>query len=192
MRNLCLILLLVFALPVAADDKIYKKVNPDGSVEYSDQPSEGAEAMSPKGAPVIKFKKSPDINFESPTRRDRDDSAPYEVAVTSPANDESIRNNAGNITLQGNVTPGLRSGHRLRWILDGEPLDERGAAVSLSNVDRGTHTVKLEVVDGDGEVLAASSSVTFHLLRHSRIPPANPAPNMTPPKQPAIPSAPAS
>jgi len=112
------------------------------------------------------------------------------VTITSPANGESIRDNAGNVTLQGNVMPGLRGGHRLRWILDGEALDDSGPSVQLNNVDRGTHTVKLEVVDNDGEVLAASSGVTFHLLRRSATrsapPPDSPPTPLNPPK-PVIP-----
>ncbi|MFP3874950.1 MAG: DUF4124 domain-containing protein [Thiohalophilus sp.] len=188
MNKYCLILLLLFTLPAVAADKIYKKVNPDGSVEYSDEPFEGSEEMPSKRIPSMSFEKSPDIDFQSPARDDQDADASYEVSVTSPANDESIRDNTGNVTLQGRVAPGLRGGHSLRWILDGEALDDSGSSVQLSNVDRGTHTVKLEVVDNDGEVLAASSSVTFHLLRHSAIPPANPAPNYNPPKPQSAPS----
>ncbi|MDZ7661489.1 DUF4124 domain-containing protein [Thiohalophilus sp.] len=169
MKNYCLIILLLFTLPAVAADKVYKKVNPDGSVEYSDQPIEGSEVMSVEQAPTTRFEKSPDINYQPP-EREREDASRYEVTITSPRNDESIRANAGNVTLQGNVQPALRGGHQLRWRLDGEPLEQTGAAVNLTNVDRGTHTVKLEVVDNDGEVLAASPGVTFHLLRRSITP----------------------
>jgi hypothetical protein len=42
--------------------------------------------------------------------------------------------------------------------------------------------VRLEVVDLNGNVLTASEPVTFHLIRVSTIPPANPAPNFPKPK----------
>jgi len=190
MKNLCLIVLLLFTLPAVAADKVYKKVNPDGSVEYSDQPFEGGEEMPVQQAPAMKFEKSPRIDFHTSTRRDRDDEAPYQVAITAPANNESIRDNTGNVSLQGEVQPHLRGGHQLRWVLDGEPLDEIGTTVQLDNVDRGSHTVKLEVVDNDGEVLAASPGVTFHLMRRSitpSAPPSNSQPSPLNPPKPVIP-----
>ncbi|MDR9437767.1 MAG: DUF4124 domain-containing protein [Thiohalophilus sp.] len=191
MKNYCMIALLLLTLPVAAADKVYKKVNPDGSVEYSDQPIEGSEEMSVDQAPATRFEKSPDINYQPP-ERDRADSSSYEVSITSPGNDESIRDNAGNVTLRGSVEPGLRGGHQLRWRLDGEPLAQSGATVSLTNMDRGTHTVKLEVVNNDGEVLGASSSVTFHLLRHSKKRPAPPSGSQPTPLNPPKPNIPGS
>lgn len=178
MKNYCIILLLLFTLPVLAADKVYKKVNPDGTVEYSDQPIEGSEEIVVEQAPATRFEKSPDINYQPPVR-DREDASRYEVTITSPGNDESIRANTGNVTLQGNVQPGLQGGHQLRWTLDGEPLDQTGPTVNLTNVDRGTHSVRLEVVARDGTVLGTSEPVTFHLLRHS-IAPSAPSPGSAP------------
>lgn len=190
MKNYCMIALLLLTLPVAATDKVYKKVNPDGSVEYSDQPFEGSEEVPMQAAPTMKFEKSPSINYQPPARRDQEADTRYEVAITSPANDESIRDNTGNLTLQGQVSPGPRGGHRLRWIFDGTALSESGTTVQLSNVDRGTHTARLEVVDEAGEVVAASSNVTFHLLRHrttTSAPSSNAQPTPLNPPKPVIP-----
>ncbi|MDY6978303.1 MAG: DUF4124 domain-containing protein [Pseudomonadota bacterium] len=188
MKTYCMIALLLLSLPAVAADKVYKKVNPDGSVEYSDQPMEGSEELSVEQAPATRFEKSPDINYQPPQRQ-REDASRYEVTITSPGNDESIRDNAGNVTLQGNVQPGLQGGHQLRWTLDGEPLEQTGATVSLTNVDRGTHTVRLEVVGRDATVLGASEPVTFHLLRRSITPqaPSGSDPTPTNPPKPTIP-----
>ncbi|MFO8025738.1 DUF4124 domain-containing protein [Thiohalophilus sp.] len=185
MKNYCMIALLLLTVPAVAADKVYKKVNPDGSVEYSDQPIEGSEEMSVEEAPATRFEKSPDINYQPP-ERDREDTSPYEVTITSPGNDESIRDNAGNVTLRANIQPGLMGGHQLRWVMDGEPLEQTGTTVTLTNVDRGTHTVRLEVVDRDANVVGASESVTFHLLRHSTIQSGSQPSPLNPPK-PTIP-----
>ncbi len=58
--------------------------------------------------------------------------------------------------------------------MDGEPRGEpsRDGVFALRAVDRGTHRIEVQVVDrGSGEVLASSASVSFHLLRHSRLHP---------------------
>lgn len=190
MKIIALLLLLVFVLPAVAADKVYKRVNPDGTVEYSDQPFDGSEELQLEEAPAIKFEKSPSIGFKPSTRQDQDNGDLYSVNITSPGNDETIRDNTGNVTLQGQVEPGLRGGHRLRWVMDGEPLSASGQSVSLTNVDRGTHTVRLEVVNQHDEVIASSDSITFHLLRYSvkqPSPPSGSPPTPTNPPKPTIP-----
>jgi len=45
--------------------------------------------------------------------------------------------------------------------------EAEGTSIFLGNVDRGTHTISLRIVDRAGNVLIQSDPVTFHLLRHS-------------------------
>ena len=182
MRVIYLITLLMLALPGVAADKVYKKINPDGTVEFSDQPAEGSEEVQLQQAPSIKIEKPKSLDYLYPERGNSNAQIDYSLKINSPANEETIRDNTGNVTLKGQISPALVSGHRMRWMLDGEVLPERGTTISLSNVERGSHTVQMQVVDSDGQVLGSSDPVTFHLRRHSTIPPANPAPNFPAPK----------
>jgi hypothetical protein len=77
-----------------------------------------------------------------------------------------VRENAGNVTIITQVDPELKTGHRIRVLLDGAP-EQEGPQTSflLTNVDRGTHAVSAEIVDDSGNVLLASSASVFHLLR---------------------------
>lgn len=192
MKHWWLITLLLFTLPAAAADKVYKKVNPDGSVEFSDQPSEGSEELPLQKAPATRFEKSPGIDIRSSTSR-QDDAGGYEVTILSPTNNQSIRDNAGNVTLESEITPSLRRNHQRHWILDGKSLDEREDTIQLSNLDRGSHTLRLEVIDQNGEVQAASASVIFFMIRRSAIlqkapqPDPNAPPTPTNPPKPVIP-----
>jgi hypothetical protein len=182
MRILCLITLFLFALPGVTAEKAYKIVHPDGTVEYSDQPAEGGEEIRIQKAPTTKMEKAPALDTRPDKESNQQDIPDYTLTITSPTNDETIRDNTGNVTLSGLVSPSLRGIHRLRWSMDGNALSQTGVSVSLENVDRGSHTVRLEVVDLNGNVLTASEPVTFHLIRVSTIPPANPAPNFPKPK----------
>jgi hypothetical protein len=67
------------------------------------------------------------------------------------------------------IEPGLRSGHVVEILLDGNAIGSgRATSASVSNLDRGTHTISATVKDADGKVVASAGSVTFHLLKISK------------------------
>ncbi len=99
---------------------------------------------------------------------------PYTAAViVAPANDAAVRSNAGNLTVRGQISPKLESGHHAELLLDGVPqgAPRRIPEFSLENVDRGTHRLEIRIVDSDGQVLFAGAPSIVHLLRHSRLHP---------------------
>lgn len=91
--------------------------------------------------------------------------------IVSPADDSAVRGNAGRLTVRARVDPPLQRGHRLRLLFDGVPQGAAGRASSfeLENIDRGTHSLQLQVVDDAGRVLFTGTASEFHLLRHSRL-----------------------
>jgi hypothetical protein len=91
------------------------------------------------------------------------------VAVQWPGNDEAVRENSGNITVVALVDPALRPGHSLVLLMDDRPVASSiDGRFALTEVDRGTHTLAVQVVDGAGAVLASSEPSVFHLLRVHR------------------------
>ena len=149
---------------------VYKWVQPDGTVVYSDTPPPGGggEASLPElvtvpATPVPEPEPAP-----PPAAQRRPD---YRVRIVQPPDDAALRENTGRVVVRVAVEPPLRPdrGHRLVLLLDGRPLDPplKGTQVALENVDRGTHTLAAQVVDERGRVLASSPPVTFHLHRIS-------------------------
>ena len=52
-------------------------------------------------------------------------------------------------------------------MMDGAVAQEGAqASFSLANVDRGTHTIAVEILDESGNVLIRSQDSTFHMLRY--------------------------
>lgn len=92
------------------------------------------------------------------------------LAITSPANDAAVRENAGNVTISAAIQPSLAVGHIMQVYLDGQ-LRQQGFTTSfqLVNLDRGTHNVQVRVVDQSGNTLIASEPSVFHLQRRSVI-----------------------
>ncbi len=151
---------------------IYKHTNPDGSVEFSDVPTD--EHAEPITLPPINSIPAPPppraTNKTSPSASADSDEAPKytAIAITQPADDKPLRNNAGNVTISVKLTPALQAGHTLIIQMDGKTVAKsRETSITLNSVDRGTHSLQAWVEDKNGKVLHRAKSTTFHLLRVS-------------------------
>ena len=178
MRYLLLLVSLTLCFGVWAQDRVYKRVNPDGSVEYSDQPTQGAEVMKvPKGSTFTMPETSSRTTAPADTPAEETKVRYDSLEISRPTNDETIRSNEGKLTALARVVPELASDHRFRWSMDGEIVqDVNSPELRLNNVDRGSHTLQAEIVDADGKVIISSETITFHLMRY-RIPGTPPAPS---------------
>lgn len=157
---------------------IYKQVLPDGTVSYSNQPHPNAEKINPPPPQVIPAVKPPaDTQTQG---RTPPEAAPYDqLSIAEPATDQVIWSNEQTVSVGVAIEPFLQTqeGHRLVILLDGHPVAAPGDEMSLTltNVDRGTHTLTAEVRDAQGRVLVQSAPVVFHLKQHSVLLPPRPA-----------------
>jgi hypothetical protein len=91
--------------------------------------------------------------------------------LSAPTNEETIRDNAGNVTIALRVVPELRtgSGDQIRLTLDGSLLEAAFSppGIVLAGLDQGSHTVQAAVTDKDGRVLIRSDPVEFYLKHWS-------------------------
>ena len=156
-------ILFLIALGVSAE--VYRSVDENGNVVFTDKPSPGAETIELDEVQTINVPPPPDIDFE---RKKQPEKAYTEVSILSPQNDQAIRNDAGNVTVNVGVKPALQPSDNLVLYLDGKEIMLRKAtAKAFSGLDRGTHTVRAAVKDANGTVQMGSSTVSFHLLRNS-------------------------
>jgi hypothetical protein len=96
---------------------------------------------------------------------------PYRIiSITSPAQDEAVRENTGNLTVSFELAPSLRPGDSLVLLFDGAIATEVQAVVpiDMKNIDRGTHQLELQVIERASNIkLQSSGVVSFTMLRHS-------------------------
>ncbi len=173
-----LALALLAAVPtLAGEGRIFRTVDEHGNVVFTDIPpredDENAEQI------IVETPNSFEVEEAIPAAQDQwivepedaETEAPFRydtLQIVSPADDEPVRENAGNVTIVTNVNPRLQSGHRMRLLMGGAVVQEGAqGSFSLTNVDRGTHRIALEIVDGEGNVLIRSPESTFHMLRVS-------------------------
>lgn len=159
-----LAMMLCYAVAGPAIAGVYKHVNPDGSVEYTDIPSDAGQkpvevsppsTYSPPPLPKTKTTAKPAFTqYES-------------VSITSPADDETIRSNNGALAISASSSPGLQGRDTFRLLMDGNTAGEsKSGQFNLSNVDRGSHTLTVQIIR-EGETVSQSQPVTVHLHRAS-------------------------
>jgi len=161
-------LLLLFTTPATA---AYKWLAPDGSVSFSDSPPHpDAEQVTLPSAQT--FAPPPIAPQKPDTKPDPEKNVALynSITIIQPAHDASIRDNPGNISITVSASPKLRikRGHKITIELDGAVMvTTTSGFATLANIDRGTHTLRATIVDGDGTALISSAVSTFHLHRAS-------------------------
>ena len=168
MTKLAFILSLMLAVGAAQAQQIYKYTLSNGDVVYSDRPPPADQGEEITLEPLQGFSRPPAPPLEdSIAEKDEAETVGYEeFKVTSPVNDATIRDNGGNVRVSLSLTPGLRNGHSIELMMDGQPIGSgKSTSVTLTEVDRGTHTVQAAVKDNEGKEIARSNSVIFHLKR---------------------------
>ncbi|MEE8514744.1 MAG: DUF4124 domain-containing protein [Gammaproteobacteria bacterium] len=166
-----LFLILGFILSFSVSAVVYRWVDENGHVVYSDRPQPGAQVLEEKDVQTVDAPPVELIRPKSDAKTSaKNGFAGYKrVAVMSPQNDEPVRENAGNVTVSVTLEPGLQTklGHKLALFVDGAQISEPGTATQfqLNNMNRGAHTLEAKVIGADGSVIKSSSLVTFHMLR---------------------------
>ena len=170
-----LILLVLFACQANAE--IYKSINADGEVVYTDTPTQGAEKLTMPALPTYTPPPAPASSF-TPVQAPENADFYKTFVIVSPANEETIRNNLGILNIEAQLTPALqvRQKHRVQFFLNGEPYGTPIGKTSLtiSNLDRGDYTLSATVVDADGEALISTGDIVLYMKRHSILNPPNP------------------
>ena len=169
MPRVALFVCLMLVLGVAQAGKVYKYTLSNGDVVYSDKPPPADQAEEVTLEPLQSFSLPPAPPLEDSTADKAEPEKPVgyqEFKVTSPTNDETIRDNGGNVHVSLSLSPGLQGGHSIEVMMDGQSIGSgSGTTVTLTDVDRGTHTVQAAIKDGQGKEIARSNSVIFHLKR---------------------------
>lgn len=163
-------LILMLLASGSASAKIYKWILPDGSVTYSDQPQvKGAAAVE---LPPLQTYSPPSPPAAGQSPVPKLDLSYNKVEVVTPKSNETLRDNGGTISVQLAIEPPLNAGHEVEILVDGKSIGRgRATSASVSNLDRGSHTISATIKDANGKVIKSASSVTFHLQRSSKLQP---------------------
>ena len=161
-----LLISLAGTVAVGADDSltVYRWERPDGTVEFSDEARSGAEPVLVQEPMVV-----PSLGLKLPPRRQFGGEFSYSLlAITVPVAEVTFRNQqADAVEITGKIEPALRRGHRIFLIVDGAATGKgsRSALFSTARLERGRHTLLLEIRSADDEVLIQSELVGINVQR---------------------------
>ena len=153
--------------------QIYKWRLSDGSIEYSDRaPEKGAERV--ELSPLTTY--TPPATSTPGAAAGAEGAAAFDgydsFTISAPANNATVRDNAGNVRLRFAVTPALVEGHAIEVFLDGEKSGRVGVPLlTLANVSRGFHEIHATIVDESGAELTRTRPISIDVLRVSDLAP---------------------
>jgi hypothetical protein len=163
-------LLCATALADNGTTTVYKWVDAQGVVHYSDQPHPNAQKLEVRGAqtfsslPVPQVASAPEAAPPGP--------AYDNCSIAQPA-DQQMLMNVYNATAVVQSSPPLRSGDQIRLFVDGKQIQGAGTAFTFPVV-RGQHSVQAVIEDSTGQIVCETASVTFFVHQPSIQNPVNP------------------
>ncbi len=172
-------LLLLIAMPLQAE--VFKTVTPDGEVIYSDVKTSGSKQMNVPEPQTYTPVPLPQTVQDAVSEQEADSVIYKRLVIDTPVNEETIRDNQGNIELLISSEPELirTDGHRIVYYLDGKKHGRRTIDTRkvFTNVERGEHILTVAIVDTNNAVILESQPVKVFLHRASvqqRFNPMNP------------------
>jgi hypothetical protein len=155
---------------------IYKWVDADGVVHYSDQAVPGAEKIITAGSPSSSVSGRGTSGPIAQAPQKPAGGLNYtEFSITSPAPDQTFFGDDV-IPVRLNVNPALRPNQAITWHLNGQQLDSPPNALSfvLPRLDRGSYALTATITDQQTSESQTSNSVTFFVRQPSALSPQSP------------------
>lgn len=169
-RNI-IFLFCIFSIASVSADTVYKKTNPDGSVTFTDQQSSDSEEVNVREPTSFAPLSVPGLNL--PTKKLKANFG-YVITIFKPEEDSTVTGQQDVVVAIG-LTPNLNVTHKIRFQLGSQTIDSKSTQVTFINVDRGTHTISVSIIDKNGNTVSPVVTSVFHMKRFFKKP-TTPAP----------------
>jgi hypothetical protein len=171
--RIVLVLGAVLLVPVPAlCAVVWKWVDADGVVHFSDQPVPGAQKIvTSTGAKGIGGNVGP--SSPEAQKNTAPTPAPTQFAITSPAPQETITGNQP-VLVHLDLAPALTPTQSITWFLNGQPLANQApdaVQFALEDLPRGTYSVSATLADQSNGETRSTEAVTFYVVRPSILSP---------------------
>lgn len=169
-----LVLTAAVALPFTANAEIYKYVDSNGVVRYTDKPP--SKNAKPLDLPPVQTYTGVESGSSDASDDNELDSillpttVNYQgIVLTSPSADQVFSTGNPQVTASAQVEPGLQAGHRVVFLVDGLPFPapEGESSTELSGLNRGSHTLQAVVMDSRDSIQAQSEPINFQMNQPS-------------------------
>lgn len=158
-----------------AEGEIYKIVNPDGSITYTDQrPAPGAQPVELKPLSVVETEApEPSVAETGGEAQPKEPSTRelqrmyHDFRITQPQNEETFWGTGNEVTVSWGATQAIRDGLNVTLYVDGAAREAPASGSVTLRFDRGEHQVRAVLRDAKKRRIAATETVTFFVKQHS-------------------------
>jgi len=154
---------------LAASEKIYKVIDEEGNVTFTDTPPNDADAIvEPKSNLGTNTTPAVATAPEGVDKTGRPDAlAPYATRMVYPASESTIPMAPGDFVVEAKVSPRLDSGEQLILLLDGEAVGtpQSSPKWQLTKFFRGAHRLQVVRVNETGAAQSKSTEHTVNIMR---------------------------
>ena len=167
MKYISLISLFCIALPFGftAQAGLYKGLDDEGNVVYSDKPFTDSQVFTPPPLSVVDAPKVPPK--EAIVEEEKTAETTYTAFSISAPTSQQVIWNEPDLTVTMQLKPALSTaeGHNVWLLMDGKPLVKNSQSLSLQigRADRGEHQIQGQVRNKKGKIIKRTQSVTIHI-----------------------------
>ena len=178
MRTL-LFTLFSLACSLALAATVYKWVDENGTVHYSDQPHPNAQKVQVQAAQTYPATATPSQAAAVANANAGNETAERSYrgcAIVSPQDGTQVAN-VDSLSVSVRTDPTVHAGDQIFILMDGTALNggnPTGTQFSISPVDRGSHTLQAVVRDAAGNLMCQTPGITVDVHQNSVLNPANP------------------
>lgn len=167
MKNILLLLsLFISSTSLAA---IYQWQDKNGVTHYSDDSQQSPKAKEkvlktlPPLANKLSISTTPTVNETSEATTAINTT---KIKLVSPADQQTIRNNIGELNVLASLSQPLQAQEQIRLLIDGEIKQQQSNLVfNLLSVSLGEHQLQLQLISQSGKILASSQITTIYMHR---------------------------
>lgn len=174
-----LMVLFAFSLVITASElaaEVYKTVDKDGNVTFSDQPP--GDGTKPMELPPLSVIETPNYEGAAPATVDQDPLVEVEkevplrtlrrdyegFSIISPLQEDSLWGPDGPISIAWNSPSALQEGMKVTIYLNGKrQTTTTQQMVVVAELPRGEHIVTAEIRDSRNRIIATAAPITFYI-----------------------------
>jgi hypothetical protein len=163
------------ACSVALATTVYKWVDDNGVIHYSDQPHANAEKIQVQGAQTYSASAATMRSPSQSAPRAAPAANPYKgCAIVQPVDQQNLPN-VDSVLVRVVSEPMPRAEDRVFITMDGQGLNggqATGLSFNVTPIDRGEHSVSAQIRGPSDEVLCRATPVSFFVQQHNLFSPA--------------------
>lgn len=165
-KSLFALTLCLFCAETAVS-QVFKYIDENGNVTYSDTPPKEQEDLPPAELPDLIIQPAVQVEDRASTNSDEEDATEIEVNLTQPADETTITPGQMSFTVAAEVSRPLANGEIAILMVNGQEYgrSNMGLSWTVDNLIRGEMTLGVRIIDREDKQLAESNTLRVFVRR---------------------------